>query len=574
MVRASGWYEIAVATVPYPPWLRGYRRSWLAADLVAGLTLAAIAVPEQIATARLGNFPASAGLYAFIAGSLAIAMLGAHQHMSVGGDSTITPVFAAGVAAVAASGGTRYAHLVTFVAIVVGIVVAAAGLLRFGWIADFLPSPVVTGVLAGIAIEIAARQLPAVLGTTSGGTTTVGRLEALFDHRSQVNGWAVGIAVIVLVIIVAVEHINRRVPGALAALVLSTASVAILALRSHGVRVLGSFHSGVPSFGVPAIHLSDVRRLTTTVLTVSFLCVVQTAATARSSASSGSPTDPDPAQGLNRDLVAIGAGSILAGLSGSFAVNASPPRSAVVETAGGRTQVSSLVAAGAVVAVLAAAGLLKDLPQATLGAILLYIASRLFKVGELRRVLAFDRIEFAIAAMTVIVVGFVGIEQGVAAAILLALALRTRLAARPRAEVLGREPHTDHWIPQDIGRPTEEVPGVFVYLLYAPLWYGNASFVTARLRAAVATGHPPIRAVVIDADGIADIDYTGARQLSDLAVEFRQKGVRLAIARASHLVHHDLKRSGLLKSVGQDFVFTTVEDAVRTLTGGASAKDS
>lgn len=560
--------------IPYPPWFRGYRPSWLAADLVAGLTLAAIAVPEQIATARLANFPASAGLYAFIAGSVTIALLGAHQHMSVGADSTITPVFAAGVAAVAASGGTRYAHLVTFVAIVVGVVVAAAGLLRFGWIADFLPAPVVTGVLAGIAIEIAARQLPAVLGTTGGGTTTVGRLEVVFDQRSQVNAWAVGIAVIVLVVIVAVEHIDRRVPGALAALVLSTAGVTILALRSHGVRVLGSFHAGVPSLGVPTIHLSDLRRLASTVLTVSFLCVVQTAATARSSASAGSPSEPDPAEGLDRDLVAIGAGSILAGLSGSFAVNASPPRSAVVETSGGRTQVTSLIAAAAVVAVLATAGLLKDLPQATLGAILFYVASRLFKLRELRRVLAFDRIEFAIAALTVIVVGFVGIEPGVAAAILLALAWRTRLAARPRAEVLGREPRTDHWIPRDIGRPTEEVPGVFVYLLYAPLWYGNASFVTARLRAAVAASRPPIKAVVLDADGMADIDYTGARQLGDLAVQFRQRGVRLAIARASHLVHHDLKHSGLLKAVGPGFVFPTVEDAVRALTDGTPAASS
>jgi SulP family sulfate permease len=547
------------------PTLRHYEAGWLRPDVIAGVTLAAVAIPEQMATARLANLPAVTGLYALVAGSVVFALLGCNRTMSVGADSTIAPIFAAGVASVAAVGTPAYAHLVTFVALMVGVLLIAVGLLRLGWISGFLSSPVVTGLLAGIAVEIFVRQLPAVLGVPGGGTTTVGRMVQVAGQVGQANGWTIGIAVGVLASVLAAERIDRRIPGALIGLAASTVVVATFGLRGDGVRVLGSISGDLPHLGVPSVRLTDVRRLTGTTLTVAFLCVVQTAATARASGD-----EPEPAGGFDQDLVALGAGSVVAGLSGAFSLNASPPRTAVVDRIGGRSQVTGLVAAAIVVlALMVATGLLKDVPQATLGAILVFVATRLFRVGQLRAVLRFDRFEFALALVTLGAVAIVGMEQGVLVAVVLALAQRTRLAARPRDAVLGREPGTDHWIPTDVGTSTEQVPGVLVYLLYAPVWFGNADYVCQRLRRSIDTAEGPVHAFVLDANGISDIDYTGAAALRSFAAELGRQGVTIGVARSSHLVQHDLKHSGLAATIGRERLFTSVEEAVAVLAPGA-----
>ena len=546
---------------PLLPTLWGYKKSWLAPDLTAGLTLVAIAIPEQMATAHLANMPAVAGFYAFIAGSVLFALLGPHRQMSVGADSTIAPVFAAGVAAVAATGSAAYTHLVSTTALVVGALLVVAGLLRFGWIADFFPQPVVTGVLAGIGVEILVKQVPTVLGLPGGGTTTIGRLRAVVDQIGKFNGWAFGIAAVVLAIVIVAEKVDHRVPGALIGVVGTTAVVAGAGLKGHGVKVVGPVKAGLPSFGVPSTSLHQLGSIMAMVVTVAFLCVVQTAATARSTAAA-----QPKAEDFNMDLVAVGAGSLLAGLAGSFTVDSSPPRTAVVASAGGKSQAASLVAAAAVVVVLAfATGLLKDMPEATLGAVLVFVATRLFHVDELRKVLSFGWFEFTLLLITVVVVVFIGVEQGVVAAALLALAQRTRLAARPQDAVLGREPGTDHWIPVDIGRPTEQVPGVLVYLIYAPLWYANASHVVERVRNAPATEPSPVHALVLDATAISDIDYTGAKALGQLFSQLRSDEVTVGVARASHTVHHDLKHAGVLQQVGPEHIFASVEEAVSAL---------
>jgi MFS superfamily sulfate permease-like transporter len=215
--------------------------------------------------------------------------------------------------------------------------------------------------------------------------------------------------------------------------------------------------------------------------------------------------------------------------------------------------------------VLVATAPLAHLPEATLGATLVFIATKLFRAGELRKVLRFDRLEFALATTTLVVVALVGIEQGVALAIVLTLADRTRRSARPRDTVLGRQPGTDHWVPDDVGQATEHVPGVVVYLMYAPLWYANADYFRLRARHFVDCAPAPVHALVIDADAISDIDYTGLQALRDLTTELGQLGVVVGIARSSHLVHHDLKRGALLQPLGPEHIFSSVEAAVTAL---------
>lgn len=550
-------------TLPLLPTLQGYQSSWLSDDVIAGLTLAAIAVPEQMATARLVSMPALTGLYAFIAGSLMIAVFGGSRQMSVGADSTIAPVVAAGVVTVAAVGTPQYQHLVAWMAIAVGAILLLAGLLKLGWIADFISTPVVTGILAGIAVEILVRQLPSVLGVPGGGSSTVDRLGHIAHQLHQVNAWTLGLAATVLAVILVAEGIDRRIPGALVGLVLSIAAASALHLQNHGVPLLGTLSGGLPAVGLPRVGISQFAKLAGPAFTVAFLCVVQSAATARSLDSGAAA-----AAALDNDLVGIGAGNVLAGLVGSFPVNSSPPRSAVVAASGGRSQVACLVAAGLTIAVIAfATGVLTNLPQAALGAILIFVATRLLHLHDLREIRRFGTVEFGLTMVTLAVVALFGIEPGIVVALVLSLADRTRLAARPRDAVLQRETGTDHWIPSTAGHPSERVPGVIVYLPLSPVWFGNAQYITHRIRDLIDEAPEPVRAFVLDAAGVADIDFTGARALDEAVKDLQRRGIAVGVARASGLVPHDLRRSELLKDLGADHVYSDVESAVKGLTG-------
>jgi len=551
-----------------PPTLRGYRASWLGADLLGGLTLIAVALPGQMATARLANLPAVAGLYAFVAGSLVYAAVGRNRHLSVGADSTIAPLLATGVASVAAAGTAGYGTAMAFTALLVGALLVAAGLCRLGWISELLSTPVITGVLAGIAIEIVVRQIPVILGVRSTSTSTIGEIRQVAGQLGHINGWSACIAVGVLVIIAATRRVSHRLPGTLLALIAAIVAVRALGLASHhGVAILGAVHGGLPHVRLPSVSWSQLRRLPGLVLTVAFVCIAQTAATVRA------PGGGEAAAGdINRDLIAIGAGSVAAGLIGAFPVDASPPNTAIATASGARSQLASTMAAVVVTAVvLVATAPLASLPRAMLAAMLVFVASKLFRAGELRTILRFDRVEFALAAATLLVVAAVGIEQGVALAMILSLADRTRRSARPRDAILGRAPGTDHWIPTDIGLPTEPVAGILVYLVYAPLWYGNADYIRLRVRHLVDAASSPVRAVVLDAAGISDIDYTGLQALRQLAAELAQRGVTIGIARTSHLVHHDLKHGEILKQLGPGHLFASVDEAVSALQHGRSA---
>jgi len=545
-----------------PPTLRGYRPAWLGADALAGLTLVAVALPGQMATAQLANLPAVAGLYAFVAGSLLYALLGANRHLSVGADSTIAPLLATGVTVVAAAGTSGYGSVMAFTALLVGALLVAVGLCRLGWISEFLSTPVITGVLAGIAVEIVVRQIPVILGVTGGGTTTIDKIRQVAGQISHTNPWSVGIAIGVLAVIAAVQRISHRLPGTLLALILSIVAVDTLGLASHhGVAILGAVHGGLPHVRLPTVSWSQLRRMPVLVLTVAFVCVAQTAATVRRSA--GGTTAGST---VNRDLIGIGAGSVAAGLIGVFPVDASPPNTAIATASGARSQLANTIAAVAILAVvLAATGPLANLPQAMLAAMLVYIASKLFQAGELRTILRFDRLEFTFAAATLLVVAVIGVEQGVALAMILSLADRTRRSARPHDTILGRAPGTDHWIPVDIGLPTEQVAGVLVYLVYAPLWYGNAEYLRMRIRDLIDAAPSPVHAVVLDAAAMSDIDYTGLQALRDLTTELGHRAVTIGIARTSRLVHHDLRHGAILEQLGPDHLFASVDQAVTAL---------
>ena len=540
--------------------LRGYRRSWVSADVLAGITLLVIAVPEQLATARLAGMPPISGFYAFFVGTVLFAMLGSNPQMSVGADSTIAPLFAVGIAHLAPIGSPLYVDLVGILAVAVGVLVALVWLLRLGWIAEFLSAPIITGFLAGIAVVIVVHQIPDLFGLPAANGGTVHRIAHAASHLDRTNGWALGIAAGVFMVIVVAERVDRRLPGALVGLVASTIAIGALGLRAHGVRVLGTLAHDAPTFGLEGLSWSTLESVAPIAAVVALIVVTQSAATTRAFADQGH-YEVD----VGRDFLGVGAGSLVAGLVGAFPVNASPPRTAAVAAASGRTQAAGLGAAAAIALLVPAAGVFKDVPVAALAGVLLYVATRIFHGRDLLAIARFDPFEFALAVITLLTVALVGVEQGIGVAVGLAILDRTRLSARPQLHVLGRIPHTTSWAPISSPEKPVQVRGVLVVLFATPLWYANAVHFRDQLHGALARADRPPRAVVLDAIGMSDLDYTGSRSLRDVLDALDRKHISFAIARAGEHVRESLARSGLLERIGEDRLFPSVGEAVTAM---------
>jgi len=539
--------------------LHGYQRAWVGADLVGGLMLLVIAVPEQLATSRLAGMPPITGFYAFVAGTVVFAFLGSNPQMSVGADSTIAPLFATGVSALALTGSPRYVELVAILAVMIGLMVMLVSILRLGWIAEFLSTPIVTGFLSGVAVIIIIHQLPDFLGLSSTTGSNAHRLGSVFSHLSEVNGWTLTIGVGVLVVVFASARIDRRIPGGLIGLVGSTALVAALGLQAHGVAVLGKIQSGAPHIGLTGLSWSTLGSLAPLAGVVALVVVTQTAATTRAFAEQGG-YDVD----AGRDFFGVGAGSVLAGLVGSFPVDASPPRTGAVATAGGRTQAGALGAALIVVLLIPVANVLQDVPLATLAAILIYVALRLFKPGDLRAIARFDLFEFGLTSVTLLAVVLIGVEQGIGVAVGLAILDRIRLSARPQLHELGRLPGTTSWAPLSAEPRATELPGVLVLLYATPLWYANAVHFREEVAAAL-TRKPDTKALVLDALGMSDVDFTGSRELSHVLDACARARVVVGFARAGDHLRDILQRSGLSQRIGESHFYPSVNQAVTAL---------
>jgi len=555
--------DVAMRRPPVLTSLHGYQRAWASADLAAGLTLLVIAVPEQLATSRLAGMPPITGFYAFVAGTVLFALLGSNPQMSVGADSTIAPLFAAGVSALALTGSARYIDLVGILAVMVGLIVMLVSILRLGWMAEFLSTPIATGFLSGVAVIIIAHQLPDFFGLPPTGGTNQHRVGYVLTHLNEVNGWSLAIGVGVLAIMLVSARLDRRIPAALIGLVGSTALVVALDLPSHGVAVLGTVKTGAPHFGLTGLSWSTLGSLAPLAAVVALVVVTQTAATTRAFAERGG-YDVD----AGRDFLGVGAGSVLAGLVGSFPVNASPPRTGAVVTAGGRTQAGALGAAAMVILLIPFANVLKDVPLATLAAILIFVALRLFRVRDLIAIARFNLFEFGLAAVTLLTVVLVGVEQGIGVAVGLAILDRIRLSARPQLHVLGRLPGTTSWQRSALDPSAEQVPGIMVALFATPIWYANAVRFRDEVSEALAHAPGPVRVFVLDTIGMSDIDFTGTSAMSQVIDLCEREDIAFGIARSGVHLHDSLRRAGLAARIGEDHFFTSVNEAVTALADG------
>ena len=554
LARSSGKAQ-AVGMIKLSPAVRQ--------DLLAGLLLAAIAIPEQLATARLAGMPPEAGLYTFAAGAVGFAVFGTNRFLSAGADSTIAPIFAGGLAVMAVGGAAEYAGLVALLSVIVGAVLIGAAVLRAGWVADLLSVPVITGFMAGVAVHIVVGQLPSVLGVPEPAGTLPERCLALWHLLPAANLWTLGIGLAVLVLIQATERIPNRivrgVPGALAALVVVSGIAFALHLRSRGVTMLDAPKAGLPPPTLPSFEAAV--RLFPLALIVAMVCMMQTAAVLRAY-----PSQPDGPFHVAHDFGGIGAGCILSGLIGGFPVNASPPRTAVVVEAGGQSQWASLAAVGLALALLlGAGGLLSFLPHAALAGVLISVAVRIFRLNEMARIARRGGTEILLVLASALLVVVLPIQTGMILGVVLSLLHGFYIVARPHCAELLRAPGTTVWWPPD-GERSEREPGILVFAPAAPLNFTNAAFIRGQLRQAIDEAASPVRLVVIEASGMIDIDYTGALMLSRLIETLRARGIDVALARLStERAKTQVDRTGLLEAFGPHHVFRSVEDAARAL---------
>jgi sulfate permease, SulP family len=542
--------------------LANYRFAFLSRDLFAGLTLAAIVIPEQMATARLGGFAPQIGFFAFVAGSLAFAAFGSNRFLSSGADSTITPIFAGGLAALAATGSPDYATLAAALALMGGLMLTAAGIFRLGWIADLLSVPVTIGFLAGISVHILISQLPGILGLPAPEGPMLQRFATLAEHLGDANAFTLVIGLGVLAIVTLSEQIDARIPGALIGLGLAAAAVVLLHLESRGVDVLGSISVEMPALAIPVVSVGRLTSLLSLGLIISVVAMVQTAATTRSF-----PTDPNEPPDVNRDFIGVGIGSIISGVIGAFPVNASPPRTAVVSETGGRSQIASLAAVAIVVALLAfGTSLLHRIPNAALGGVLLFVALRIIRLRQIIAVARQSLGEFLLILVTAAGIIVLPIEQGVGLGIALSLLHGIWTTTRARVQPFERVPGTSIWWPVSPKLPGEQEPGVIVAGLQAPLSFLNAYDFRRDILAALKSSPQKVRLLVLEATGIVEIDFTAAQVLTDVIRQCHADGVDFALARLeSDRAQDAIVRFGIATLLGPDRQFHSVEQAIRAL---------
>ena len=541
---------------------RGVTRENVPGQLLAGVTLLAIAVPEQLATSRLAGVPAFIAMIAFITATLVFVFFGSNPIMSVGADSTIAPLFAVVLLRLAPLSTTLYFELVAVTAVVTGLVVLGVGLMRLGWIADFLSVPIVTGFLGGIGVIIIVHQLPSALGVSSSGTSVLQRLNSLSHLLNHVSAWSVALALGTFVVLLVGEKISARLPWALGAIGVATILSVTLSLGRHGVSELGAVSSGLPTWRLHWLTASQWGVVLTTMATLVIVILSQTSATTRTSSD-----DLGVASDISRDFVGVGLANVAAGLVGAIPVNASPARTTVARVAGGRTKLVGLTAAILAIALSPLAHYAHAIPLAALAGVLFFVAARLIKIDQLVKIWRVSRVEFLFAVISALGVILIGVEPGLAVAVGLAILDQTWRSARPHMIEMGRREGTTSWEPLR-EKDVTPVNHVLTVLFDNELFFANAGIFRRELHELLAK-HPETKHVVIDAVAISDADFTGLTMLDQVVEDLTKDRVSFALARVNDQLKNRLANS-LDQALRDIEIFGNVNDAVEAAATAAS----
>jgi MFS superfamily sulfate permease-like transporter len=544
-----------------PVVLQNYDRSWLTTDLVAGVTLAAIAIPEVLGYTSISETPLVTGLYTIIFPTIVFALLGSSRLLVVGADSATAALLAAGLAGLGIAGLTPYSATwvawCSLTALVVAVFLLVARLLRLGFIGDFLSASVLIGFLTGVGIQVLTGQLPDMLGIPKGTGNWLQQQWHLITNLGSTNPWTLAFALGALVIIIVCKTWAPKVPGALIAVILSIIASTALNAASHGVAEVGTVDNSFPPIGLPqGVSFSDALQVAPIAASCLILIIAQSAATARSFAQKhGNRVD------INRDLVGLTGASAAAGLSGTFVVNGSPTKTEILDEQHGRSQVANLTMSAVVLIVtMFFISLIAPMPKAVLGAIVFMIGYGLVDILGLRTILKRAPVEFWIAVITATVVCVWGVEQGIVLAIVLSILSLVQRQYRAKNFVVGvnKEGQPTY---QAAEAGTQSLPGLIVFRYDAELFYANASRFADDVEALVASAPDPVAWVVLDCSSIEDVDYSAGIALGNLVNYVHAQGAHFAVARADERLLHTLELMGTLDLFGRDHVYGNLTDA-------------
>jgi len=528
------------------------------AEIIAGITLAAIAIPEVMGYTKIAGTPMITGLYTMLIPTVLFALFGSSRHLVVGADSATAAILAAGLVGIAAVGSDQYLALAGVLALMAGVFLILARVLRLGFLADFLSRTVLIGFLTGVGIQVALGQIGGMLGLEGGGHGTLEKLWHNLQHLGETNLYAFATALAALVVIVGLGKVSKKIPGALIAVI-----GAIVVSWAFGfdklMPVVGAVPGGLPHLGLPAIDWSwsVIGPLIPTAFAMFVVILAQSAATSSAYATRyGEKFDE------NTDLVGLSLANLGAGLSGTFVVNGSPTKTQIVDTAGGRSQLSLLVMSGVVLLVLLfLTAPLAFMPEAALSAVVFLIGVGLVDVAGMRKIFAQRRSEFWVALITALTVVVVGVEQGILLAIALSLIEHTRHGYRPKNVVLvsdgsgGRQP-----MPVTTG--AQAAPGLIIYRFSHSLYYANCPQFADEVLQLANQAEPPLRWLCLDASAMDDIDYSAAETIGTVHATLKAKGIRVVVAEELDDVSAR-SRYHTRELFGEDAFYGHLEDVVR-----------
>jgi SulP family sulfate permease len=548
--------------------IRPYNREWLSRDLVAGVTLAALAIPEVMGYTRIAGTPVITGLYTILIPILAFTIFGSSRHLVVGGDSATAAIMFAGIGGLGIAGlqpdtngnNPEWLALASLCALLAAGFLVLARLARLGFLANFISRTVLVGFLTGVGIQVAMGQFAGLFGIPEPSVTpgrTAATLVKFWDtltELGQTSGATLAVSVSVLAILIVFGRWIKAVPGGLVAVIGMIAISWIFDLSAHGVSTLGPVPSGLPHLGFPSgVTWSEASGLLATAASLFLVILAQSAATSRAYAVKYQEDFVE-----NDDLLGLSAANLAAGFSSTFVVNGSPTKTEMVDEAKSRTQVAQMTTALVVLVVLLfLTKPLQYLPNAVLSAVVFLIGLKLIDIANMKEIWRLQKDEFWVAAVTAVTVVCVGVEQGIVLAIVLSLILHIRRHYAPRDAVIawGANGRVS-LVPPAPGTVSE--PGLVIYRFAVGLFYANAQHFADEVSGLVA--EPP-RWLVLDLGAVDDIDYTGGQTLLEQIAEVQKRGVVVAIAEPSASLQHELDRYGITEKVGREHIYATVHDA-------------
>ena len=538
--------------------LRPFDARSLPRDVLAGVTLAALGIPEVMGYTKISGTPVVTGLYTLLAPMIAFALLGGSRHLVVAADSATAAILASMLVALAPMGSPEYVGLTSVTALAVAAMLVLARVLKLGFLADFLSRSALIGFLTGVGVQVAGGELAGLLGLAREGHNAVAQILSAAARVGSTHVGTLAVSVAVLAIIVGCARFAPRVPGALLAVIGAIAASAALDLAARGIATIGPVPSGLPSVVVPTLHPAGLAQVFACAASCFLVIVAQSAATSRAYA-----LRYQEAFDANPDLVGLAGANAAAALTGTFVVNGSPTKTEMVDEAGGRSQVAQLATAAVVLVVLLfLTKPLSFMPNAVLSAIVFLIGVKLIDVAGLRQLFRLQRDEFWIAMLAAATVVLHSVMAGIAVAVALSLIDQVRHTYRPRTRVLVPGP-SGGWtaVPPAPGRLA--APGVLAYRFEADLFYANASRFTDELLGLVASSPEPVHAVVLDASGIDNVDYSAAMMLVQARAELAKRGVDVLAVATPDGVLDDLRRYGLAGADAR--VFPTLDAALAAL---------